>query len=157
LRASFKNAGGAPILAGPVALSEHGAFVGTGDVLYCGPGDELDLAFGSDDGLSVTYTRSRAVDKKMIGKDITSFVQEATVTSTKATPATIELLLRLPVSELAQLKVVHSAAHSTIPEPKIDEHGLARVPITVNGGADAKVAVAFFFDTSGDVRLPDPW
>lgn len=157
VRASFKNAGNAPILAGPVALSDRGAFIGTGDLLYCGVGDDLDVAFGSDDGLRVEYARSRVEEKKLIGKNVWHWVQEATLTSTRTTPAPTQLILRMPVSELAQVKVVHSAAHSTLPEPKPDSHGLVRVPITVEGGHDQRVALAFSFDVSGDVRLPDPW
>lgn len=157
LRASFKNAGNAPILAGPVSLSERGAFIGTGDLLYCGVGDDLDVAFGSDDGLRVEYARSRVEEKKLIGKNVWHWVQEATITSTRTTPTTTQLVLRLPVSELAQVKVLHSAGHSTLPEPKPDSHGLVRVPVTVEGGHDKRVALAFSFDVSGDVRLPDPW
>jgi uncharacterized protein (TIGR02231 family) len=157
VRASFKNAGRAPILAGPVALSDRGAFIGTGDLLYCGVGDDLDVAFGSDDGLRVEYSRSRVEEKKLIGKNVQHWVQEATITSTRATSTTTQLVLRLPVSELAQVKVLHSAAHSTVPEPKPDTHGLVRLPVTVEGGHDKRVAVAFTFDVSGDVRLPDPW
>jgi hypothetical protein len=63
----------------------------------------------------------------------------------------------MPVSELAQVKVLHSAAHSTVPEPKPDSHGLVRVPVTVEGGHDKRIAIVFTFDVSGDVRLPDPW
>jgi uncharacterized protein (TIGR02231 family) len=157
VRASFKNAGHAPILAGPVALSDRGAFIGTGDLLYCGVGDHLDVAFGSDDGLRVVYARSHVEEKKLIGKNLHHWVQEVTITSTRTTPATTQLTFRMPVSELAQVKVLHSAAHSTVPEPKPDSHGLVRLPVTVEGGHDKRVALAFMFDVSGDVRLPDPW
>lgn len=157
VRASFKNAGTAPLLAGPVALSDRGAFLGTGDLLYTGVGEALDLAFGSDDGLRVTYARTQVEEKKLIGKNIQHWVQQATVTSTRPTSSSVQLVLRLPVSELAQVKVVHSAAHSTVPEPTLDAHGLAKLPVIVDGGHDKTVALAFFFDLSGDVRLPDPW
>lgn len=157
VRASFKNAGTAPLLAGPVSLSDRGAFLGTGDILYTGVGEDLDLAFGSDDGLRVVLARKHVEEKKLIGKNVQHWVQEATLTSTRSSSASVQVLLRLPVSELAQVKVVHSAAHSTVPEPKTDAHGLVKLPVTIEGGHDKTVALAFFFDLSGDVRLPDPW
>lgn len=167
VRASFKNAGPSPILAGPVALSEvladdggaagDAAFIGTGDILYSGVGDDVDLAFGSDDGLRVGYSRDHVEDKKLIGKNVKHWRQRVTVTSTRADAVGVELVMRLPVSELAQVKVVHSAAYSTVPEPKHDSHGLARIPVTIAGASEHQADVAFFFDTSGDVRLPDPW
>jgi uncharacterized protein (TIGR02231 family) len=157
VRASFKNAGRSPILAGPVAISDRGAFLGTADLLYCGVGDDVDLAFGSDDGVRVSYERSCLEDKKLVGKNVRHWVQRATVYSTRRAATAVQLTLRWPVSEVAQIKVLHSATHSTIPEPKVDAHGLVRVPVTVDGGHDKVVAVAFTFETSGDVRLPDPW
>lgn len=157
VRASFKNAGSAPILAGPVALTDRGAFIGTGDLLYCGVGEDLDVAFGSDDGLRVGFVRTHVEEKKLIGKNLHHWVQEATITSTRSSPTTTQLLFRMPVSELQQVKVLHSAAHSTVAEQKVDSHGLVRLPVTVEGGHDKSVALAFLFDVSGDVRLPDPW
>jgi uncharacterized protein (TIGR02231 family) len=167
VRASFRNSGTSPVLAGPVALSEvevdaegrvgDAAFIGTGDILYSGVGDEIDLAFGSDDGLRTSLVRDHIEDKKLIGKNIHHWRQRVTLTSTRRTPATVEIVLRLPVSELAQVKVIHSAAHSTVPEPRRDAHGLARIQQQVPAAADVVADVAFFFDVSGDVRLPDPW
>lgn len=157
VRASFKNAGRSPILAGPVTLTDRGAFVGTGDLLYCGVGDDVDVAFGSDDGVRVSFERTCQEDKKLIGKNVRHWVQRATFTSTRRAPTTVHLTLRWPISEVSQIKVLHSAAHSTVPEHKVDSHGLIHVPVTIDGGHDKVVALAFTFETSGDVRLPDPW
>ncbi len=157
VRASFKNVGRSPILAGPVSLSDRGAFLGTGDLLYCGVGDDVDVAFGSDDGVRVNFERTSQEDKKLIGKNVRHWVQRATFTSTRRAPTTVHLTLRWPISEVAQIKVLHSAAHSTVAEQKVDAHGLIHVPVTIDGGHDKVVALAFSFETSGDVRLPDPW
>ena len=157
VRASFKNAGRWPLLAGPVSLSDNGAFVGVGDVLYTGIGDDLDLAFGTDDGLRVAYARRRIDESRLVGKDLQHWVQEATITSTRREPTAVQVLLRLPVSELAQVKIVQSPQHGTLGEVVADSHGLVRVDTVVEPGKDKRLAVAFVFDASSDVVLPPPW
>ena len=64
--------------------------------------------------------------------------------------------LRLPVSEVKQLKVLASPSHTTI-EANADEHGVVRIPVDLAPNVEKKLALAFSFDTSGDVRIPDPW
>ena len=157
VRASFKNAGRSPLLAGPVTLSDNGAFIGVGDVLYTGIGDDLDLAFGTDDGLRVRYERRRIDETRLVGKDLQHWLQEATVTSTRRDPTPVQVLLRLPVSELAQVKIVQSPQHGTLGEVVADSHGLVRVDTVVESGKDRRLAVAFVFDAGSDVVLPPPW
>ncbi len=157
VRASFVNSGRGPILAGPVNLVDQGAWTGTGDVLYTGAGDDLDLSFGSDDRFAASINKRCIVEKKTLGKDIEHWLQEVTVTSTSTTPQQVLVLLRLPVSELAQVKVLQSPQHGTEGELKLDSHGLARVTTTIEPGRERRIAAAFAFDTSGDVRLPPPW
>ncbi len=157
LRASFKNAGRWPLLAGPVSLSDNGAFIGTGDILYTGVGDDVDIAFGSDDGVRVSYVRRRIDEKRLVGKDLQHWVQEALVTSTRTTPLKLQVLWRLPVSELAQVKIVQSPQHGTVGEVAVDSHGLARVDTVIEPGTVKRLAVAFVFDVASDVVLPPPW
>jgi uncharacterized protein (TIGR02231 family) len=157
LRASLKNASATPLLAGPVTLKEGSAWCGVGDVLFCGPGDDLDLSFGSNDRVGVVFRKHVAIDKKLVGKDIKNFVQEATVTSTSTSTEALTLLLRLPVSELAQVKVVQAPHHSTVGAVVADAHGIVRLPVTLPPGGEHKLALAFSFDAHSDVVLPDPW
>ncbi|MDP2344788.1 MAG: DUF4139 domain-containing protein [Deltaproteobacteria bacterium] len=157
LRASFVNAGRGPILAGPVTLVDNGAWTGTGDVLYTGAGEDLDLSFGSDDRFAVRMNKRCIIEKKTLGKDIEHWLQEVTLTSTATTSEQVLVLLRLPVSEVAQVKVLQSPQHGTEGELKLDAHGLARVTTTIEPGRERRIATAFSFDTSGDVRMPPPW
>lgn len=157
LRASLKNTGGAPLLAGPVTLVVDGAYTGTGDLLYVGPGERFDLSLGSDDRFIVRTKKRRVEDKKLIGSNVVHFVREATLSQTGPTPERVTVHLRVPISELKQLKVLPSPHHGTEPDARPDEHGILRIPITLEPGAERKVAVAFSFETSGDVRVPDPW
>lgn len=162
LRASLKNAGQGPILAGSVTLIvEHAqggsTFVGTGDVTFCGQGEPLDLSFGSDDRFLVRTRTKRVDDKKLVGKDVVHFVREAVLTQTGHGPERVTVQLRLPVSEVKQLKVIPSAHLCTDGEPRPDEHGVVKIPIELAPGVERKVALAFSFDRSGDVRVSDPW
>lgn len=157
LRASLKNAGGAPILAGPVTLVVDGAYVGTGDLLYTGPGEAFDLSFGSDDRFTVRTKKRRLEDKKLIGQNVVHFVREATLAQTGPTPERVLVHLRVPVSELKQLKVLLSPQHGTEPDAKPDDNGLVRIAVQLEPNVERRLAVAFSFDTSGDVRVPDPW
>jgi uncharacterized protein (TIGR02231 family) len=158
LRASLKNAGQHPILAGPVMLSlQEGGFVGTGDVTFCGVGDDLDLSFGSDDRFLVRMRKRRVEDKKLVGKDLVHFVREATLSQSTGTPTPVTVLMRLPVSELKQLRVIQSPQHGTEGELPVDAHGWVHMPVELRPNTERNVALAFTFEQSGDVRMPDPW
>ena len=167
LRASLKNPGPSPILAGAVTLvieidgdatpsNSSCMWVGTGDVLYVGAGESFDLSFGSDDRFVVRTSTRRVDDKKLVGKDIVHFVREAVLSQSGAAAERVLVHLRLPVSELKQLRVLPSPHHGN-DDTKPDEHGVVRIPIDLPPGVERKVALAFSFDTSGDVRIPDPW
>ena len=157
VRASLKNAGSHPILAGPVQVIDDGAFVGTGDLLYVGPGEPFEVSFGSNDALRVSFDRDCVEEKRLVQKNLEHWRQSATLVSTAREDIDVVVTLRLPVSELAQVKVVPSPQHSTVANFSVDGHGLLRVPVRVPAGGEKKVAVAFTFDTSGDVAIPPPW
>jgi uncharacterized protein (TIGR02231 family) len=157
LRASLKNNFSGPILAGPVTLVANGAWVGTGDVLFVGAGESFDLSFGTDDRFLVRTKRRKAEDKKIVGKDVVHFIREAVLSQTGTTTEKVLVHLRLPVSEVKQLKVLPSPQHTTIADVSPDEHGIVKVPVELPPNVEKKLVLAFSFDTSGDVRIPDPW
>jgi uncharacterized protein (TIGR02231 family) len=160
LRASLKNQGPGPILAGPVTLIVDGMWVGTGDVLYVGPGESFDLGFGTDDRFLVRTKRRRAEDKKLVAKDVVHFIREAILSHTGSTTEKVLVHLRLPVSEVKQLRVLPSPQHTTIDtsaEARPDEHGVIRVSVELPPNVEKKLVLAFSFDASGDVQIPDPW
>jgi uncharacterized protein (TIGR02231 family) len=156
LRASLKNAGAGPILAGGVTLLMEGTYVGVGDVVFVGAGESFDLSFGSDDRFTVRTKKRRVDDKKLVGKDVVHFIREAVLTQTGKTNEKVVVHLRLPVSEVKQLKVLPSPQHSTV-DAVPDEHGIVRVAVDLAPNIEKKLVLAFSFDTSGDVRIPDPW
>jgi hypothetical protein len=126
--------------------------------LFAGPGESFDLSFGSDDRFLVRTKKKRVEEKKIVGKDIIHFVREATLTQTGSSAERVTVLVRLPVSEVKErVRVLPSPQHCTEGEPKLDEHGIVRIPVDLQPNVERRVAVAFSFETSGDVRIPDPW
>lgn len=157
LRASLKNMGNAPVLAGPVMLKRAGQHVGIGDVAYVGPGEAFDLSLGSQDAFVVRYERRRVEEEKTLGRNVTHYVQDAVLSVTGAGPETVRVFLRLPVSEVAQLKVVPSKEHCSEGLPEVDPQGVVTLGIQVRPGEERKVSLGFSLDAGSDVRVPAPW
>jgi len=156
-RASLLNKGGAPLLAGPVTLRRDGAYIGTGDLPYVGVGEDFDLSFGSDDAFAVKLLRVSRGQDRMLGKDRTHFVREVDLAYSGAGSAEVVIQLRWPKSEVEQLLVVPTDKYCSEGMPEPDDHGIVRVPVTLEAGKWRKMSVGFWFDTSGDVQVPDPW
>lgn len=157
LRASLRNVSGAPLLAGPVTLVNRGNHVGEGDIRYVGPGEELDVSFGSDDRFVVRYEKTRVVEKRTLQKDLTHFVQKAEIALAGMGAVPVTVLMRMPVSEVKQLKVAPSAAHCSEGPPVPDGDGLLKWPMKIIAGDVRKVELGFHFDAGSDVMVPDPW
>jgi uncharacterized protein (TIGR02231 family) len=156
-RASLRNTGGTPLLAGPVTLRRDGAYVGTGDLPYVGTGEEIDVSFGSDDAFLVKLTRTSRGQDRLLGKDRTHFVREVDLSYTGEGEAEVLVQLRWPKSEVKQLQVVPTDKYCSEGLPEPDQHGIVRVPLKLTPGEWRKMSLGFWFDTSGDVRIPDPW
>ncbi|MEW5855167.1 MAG: mucoidy inhibitor MuiA family protein [Myxococcota bacterium] len=157
LRASLRNTAGHPLLAGPITLLVDGAHVGVGDLPYVGAGEELDVSFGSDDRFVVMHERRRVEEERLLQRERVHFVQEVELTLTGGGPETVEVLLRLPVSEVKQLKVVPSPAHCSEGTPAPDEQGLVKLPVQLKPRERRKLTLGFHLETSGEVHVPDPW
>jgi uncharacterized protein (TIGR02231 family) len=156
-RATLENRSGMPLLAGPVTLLKDGGYVGTGDVSYVGPGEEFDLSFGSDDRFVIGHERKRIEQDRLLGKDRVHFVTKVRVEYSGTGEETIEVRLRMPKSEVKQLKVVPSEDHCSEGVPRPDDHGVVALPVTVKAGPPRELSLGFYFDRSGDVVVPDPW
>lgn len=155
--AVLENASARPLLAGPVSLLVDGAFVGVGDLGYVGPGERFELCFGSDDRFRVTLRRRRLEEDRRLGRDRTHFVSEVEVRSLTDEVSEVFLRLRMPRSEIEQLRVVPSEEHCSHGVPRPDEHGVVTLPLTLAVAGRAEASLGFWFDTSGDVVVPDPW
>lgn len=157
LTSRLANPLGGPLLAGPVALLRDGAYVGTGDIGYIGGGETFDLSFGSDDRFTVRYDQRRHTEDRMIARNRRHFVQHVALSFTGAEATPVVVTLRMPVSELKQVRVVPSEAWCSQGRPEPDADGLVTLPLHLHPGSDKEITLGFHFETSGSVSLPDPW
>lgn len=155
--AATHHLGSAPLLAGPVTLVRDGTYVGVGDLAYVAVGEAFELSFGSDDRFRLTARRTREVQERRLSKDRTHFVTHVELTYAGDAPATANIWLRTPVSELKQLQVQPSKAYCTQWPLRANADGLIEMPVTLAPGEKTTLSVGFYLDASSDVVLPDPW
>lgn len=152
------NATPSPLLAGPVTVITDGGPAGVAKLPYVAPGERFTLSLGSQDDVAVDYSRSAKVEKRAMLSDRRWLVQRAALTRTGAGPESVEVTLRLPVSELAQVRVVmdkddKTTAGYTGP----DEQGFVRWTVPLPLDKAGAVTLAFRLDRDSNVNLPDPW
>ncbi len=156
LRAVLKNSD-RPLLAGPVVLLRDGARLGTGDLSYVGPGEPFELSFGTDDRFSLTYQRRSDTEERMLGRNRTVYFHEVELYSVAPEVVKIEVTLRLPVSELATVKIVPAEKFCTEGAPKPDSDGRVSVPIDVLPRRRRTLRLGFSIDSGADTQIPPPW
>jgi uncharacterized protein (TIGR02231 family) len=156
LEAVLRN-GERPLLAGPVTLLRDGAHVGVGDLDYVGPGEPFTLSFGSDDRFDLAYERKVVTEERMLGRDRPVYVHEVELLSRVPDRIRVEVVLRLPVSEMAAVKVVPAEKLCTEGAPRPDADGRVRTPLDLIPGRRRTLRVAFGIDSGADVHIPPPW
>jgi uncharacterized protein (TIGR02231 family) len=156
LRAVLRNAE-RPLLAGPVTLLRNGAHVGSGDLPYVGPGEPFELSFGSDDRLSFRYERRIEVEERMLGRDRPVYVHALEFTSIAAEPVRVEVVLRVPVSEVAGVTVALSERHGTESGLAADADGRLRCAVDLSPHRRRTLRVGFGIEAGSDVSIPPPW
>jgi len=151
LVAELQNQMSGPILAGPVTLLVDGDLVGVGKIPFVAAGEHFPVSFGSEDDISVQYLRTRKTEERFAQKDQLWFHQRVTVRNMGTTAREIELVLRVPVSELKQVKVLLQD------DLRSDEQGMLKNTVHVKPGEEMAWQVAFRLEKSGKVELSDPW
>lgn len=152
---TLENRGAEPLLAGPVVLVLDGAYVGVGDIPFVSPGERYSLSFGSNDDVVVRFERTKKVEKRKLLADLVWFTTETTLHHTGGAPLDVEVLGRLPVSELEKVTVVRAPSTRSPEGP--DEHGHVRWKIRLQPGGRDELSLGFRLELSGSVELPDPW
>ena len=155
--AQLENRSPGPLLAGPVTLLRDGAYAGIGDLSYVGPGDPLELSFGSDDHWRVTFRRRRDREKRRLGRDRAIYLVEVELSYAGPDRSDVELALRLPISDLPALRIVPVDASCTEGRPAPDDSGHVHVPVELRSGQRREISLGFCFEKSGDVHVPAPW
>jgi uncharacterized protein (TIGR02231 family) len=153
LRATVTNSGDQPLLAGPVSTFLEDAYVGTTVIAQAAPGTEIELALGVDDRVKVERELvERTAHKARFGTSRGGVEHwTITVTNGRATPSRVTVRDRLPVSRVADIKVVDVALS---PEPaERDELGRVEWVARIAPGAVWKADIRFGVEHPKDMPI----
>jgi uncharacterized protein (TIGR02231 family) len=158
LEAGFVHEEEAPLLAGRIALHRDGTYVGMGQFGLVAPGDKVELGFGADDRIKVSFApvRRRENEPSWLGQTRTDLREFRTVVkSLHAKPVKITVLERIPFSESSGITVETIAAQTTPPTEKQvgDRRGVAAWTFDLAPGAEKEIKLAYRIKWPGDREL----
>lgn len=158
LEASFVHDEEAPLLAGRIALHRDGTYVGMGQFGLVAPGDKVELGFGADDRIKISFApvKRRENDPSWLGQTRTDLREFRTVVkSLHAKPVKITVLERIPFSESSGITVETIAAQTTPPTEKQvgDRRGVAAWTFDLAPGAEKEIKLAYRIKWPGDREL----
>ena len=141
-----------PILAGPVRLARNNSMIGRSQVDFVAPGEAFEVGFGPDDGLVVKREQHESRDRTRIaGKQIIARSVEIFISNLSGTPKDVEIMERIPVSEIEAVEV------SILEAPGWDlkdEHGMIRQATSVAGQRSKTVELKYEIRAKSNVTLP---
>jgi len=158
LEAGFVHEEEAPLLPGRVALHRDGSYVGMGQFGLVAPGDRLELGFGADDRIKVSYApvKRRENEPGWLGQSRTDQREFRTVVkSLHARPVKVTVLGRMPYSESTAITVETIAAQTTPPTEKQvgDRRGVSSWIFDLAPGAEKELKLAYRIKWPGDREL----
>lgn len=153
LVARFPNAGSHVLLAGPVELVRDSGTVGRGTLGFVAVGETAKLSFGSDDGLRVVRRVTREDEEaRLTGRRTTTTTVRLFVSNMGAGPAAIEVLERLPVSEVKEVEV-QLLPKKTSPLPAdVSKEGVARFQLEVPAHGQKDLVLAWELSSAAKVQ-----
>jgi uncharacterized protein (TIGR02231 family) len=128
--ADLRNGGGSPLLPGPTALFEDGAFVGRSELDFVAPGESFSVFLGVHDGLKL----ERVLDKKVSAlkrrgkRSEMSLSFVVTAENLGNSPVAIELSERVPVAQSEEIEVNDLEMPNKV---KPDAHGIVKWTATL--------------------------
>jgi len=158
LEAGFTHDEEAPLLAGRVALHRDGTYVGMGQFGLIAPADKVELGFGADDRIKVSFApvKRRENDPTWLGQTRTDLREFRTVVKSLHTrPVKVTVLQRIPYSESSAITVETIAAQTTPPTEKQvgDRRGVASWTFDLAAGAEKEIKLAYRVKWPGDREL----
>ncbi len=146
------------LLAGPVALVRHAdgraVSVGTGAIGYVGPGEPFRLCWGAHDGARVARTARRRVEAaRLTGRQQVTHEVELRLANPGTTPVTVEVVERIPVSELKEVSVGAPVAQPPFTAGP-DRDGLGVWQVALAPGERRVLQLRFTVEAPAHVSLP---
>ncbi|MBX7196137.1 MAG: mucoidy inhibitor MuiA family protein, partial [Sandaracinaceae bacterium] len=141
-----------PLLAGPVELVRNGGFVGRTAMKFIAPGERFELGWGPEGALRlVREETSREGDPGLLSSQRLRLVDRTLrLSNLGPTPLSLEILERIPVSELEKVKVALDPKRSH-KGATADEDGMVRLPLTLPARGTATVTLGFELRAAADV------
>jgi uncharacterized protein (TIGR02231 family) len=153
LRASVANISGRVLIAGPVSTFLDDAFVGTTAIGQTAPGADIELALGVDDRVVVERELAERTAHRARFGSTRGATERWTIEVTNRRPAAARVLVRdrLPVSRIADIKVVDV---TITPEPaERDELGRLEWRAEIAPGATWKASYTFSVEHPKDLQV----
>lgn len=121
------NGADVPLLAGPVDLVKECGLVGRGWVDFVAPGQSFDLSWGPQPAVSVhrEYSRGKEDSSILSGWKTRPRNVEIHLTNLGKEPQLMEVVERIPISELKEVKIEQQLKKTT-DKVEPDEHGFLR-------------------------------
>jgi len=157
LTASFTIDSPAPILAGRVTLFRDGAYVGTGSLAFANPGEEIELGFGPDDLVRVTWTlvaRTGGQRGLLTRIDFEEIEYLATIENNHTRAIEITIVDRVPFSEDERI-IVETLPQSTEPtEEDVDgRRGVVSWTYEYEAGEVREITNAYVISWPADLNV----
>ncbi len=157
--ARFTNTAGHVLLAGPVDLVRDSGFVGRGELAFAGTGEEVRLAFGSED----TFRVVRHVEEDRDTAGLTGINQRTVITrrvrlfvSRLDVPdedggRDVVVRERIPVSEVSAVEI-RVRPESCSPQPdEVDAEGVVRYVLRLQPGDRREIGLVYDITASSAV------
>ncbi|MYS18992.1 conserved hypothetical protein [Streptomyces sp. DvalAA-14] len=149
--ARFTNSAGHVLLAGPVDLVRGGGFIGRGELAFTGIGEEVRLAFGSDDTFRVVrhLEESRETaglaginQRTVITRQLRLFVSRLDAPE-QGGEVEVVIRERVPVSEVSAVEV-RVRTEASVPEPdEVDAEGVVRYTLLLGPGERREIGLVY--------------
>jgi uncharacterized protein (TIGR02231 family) len=155
LTAAFTIDSEAPILAGRVTLFRDDAFVGTGNLAFTQPGDEVELGFGPDDQVRVTWT---VVNRQTGQRGLLTRIQFveveylAAIVNNHTRPIEITIVDRVPYSDDERINVEVLPQSTEPTETDIDgRRGVVAWSYDYDPGEEREITHAYLISWPADL------
>ncbi|HEY5836763.1 mucoidy inhibitor MuiA family protein [Streptomyces sp.] len=157
--ARFANTSGHVLLAGPVDLVRGAGFAGRGEVAFAGMGEEVRLAFGSEDTFRVVRHVEERRDtaglagvnqRTVITRQVRLFVSRLDAPDGGGKQEVV-VCERVPVSEVSAVEV-RVRAESSLPEPdEVNAEGIVRYVLRLGPGDRREIDLVYDVTASSAV------
>ncbi|HYF47808.1 MAG TPA: mucoidy inhibitor MuiA family protein [Planctomycetota bacterium] len=153
IRSTQANAAPQPLLAGPVDLIRDSGYAGRTSVLFIAPGEKFELGWGPDSEIRIhRVVTVHDEEKSMISTWLTrNHHVELRISNIGASPRSIEVTERVPVSEIDRVQIVVDEK-KTSGQKKPDADGFIKWTVALKPHGREKLDLYYAIRKKSDVQ-----